>query len=91
MLDKFKQLGKLKKLRDQAVALKKVLAVEEITVEEGNIKVVIGGDQKFKEVIIAGETNKALLNALNKAIKKSQKLAAQKLRGMGGDFGLPGM
>lgn len=91
MLDKFKKLGELKKLRDQAVALKKALAKEEVVIEEGEVKIVIGGDQKFRQVIFRGETSKSLIDALNKAIKKSQELAAKKLRSMGGDFGLPGL
>lgn len=87
MFDKFKKVGELKKLRDQAVALKKVLVAEIVTVEESGVRVVISGDQKFKEVSINGEVNKALINALNKAIKKSQKVAAKKLQSLGGGLG----
>lgn len=91
MFDKFKQLGELKRLRDQAMALKKALAAEEVVVEEGEIRVVVSGDQKIKEISIRGETSKALIDVLNKALKKSQKLAAKKLQQMGGGLGLPGM
>lgn len=90
MWDKFKQLGELKKIRDQAMALKKSLAAEEIVVEEGEIRVVISGEQKIKALSIRGETSQALIDVLNKAIKKSQKLAAKKLQQMGSNFGLSG-
>lgn len=91
MFDKFKQLGELKRLRDQAMALKKALAAEEVVVEEGEIRVVVSGDQKIKELSINGETSKALIDAINKALKKSQKLAAKKLQQISGGLGLPGM
>ncbi len=84
MLDKFKKLGKLKKLRDQANKLQDALADEEIRVEMGNIKVVIGGDQKLKSVKIDEQENKNLVKAINKAIKKSQKVAAKKMQELGG-------
>lgn len=88
MLDKFKKLGKLKKLRDQANKLQDALADEEINVEMGNIKVVIGGDQKLKSVKVDEQENENLVKAINKAIKKSQKVAAKKMQEIGGFKGL---
>lgn len=89
MFDKFKQLGELKKMRDQAMQLKRQLAAEEMIVEEGDIKVVIRGDQTVKNVVIGGEEQKRLVDVLNQAIKKSQQQAAKKLQEMGG--GLSGL
>jgi len=91
MLDKLKQIGKLNKLRSQAMKLKKALANEEAIVEEGVIRVVISGDQKFKDVVINGQQNKALVDALNKSIKKSQKIAAQKMKTMDGGLDMFGL
>ena len=91
MLDKVKNLGKLAKIRGQAKKLQKVLSSEEVVIHEGSIKIVISGDQKFKEVIVNGQKNKALVDALNKAIKKSQKLAAKKLQGMEGGLDMLGL
>jgi hypothetical protein len=88
MLDKFKKLGKLKKLRDQANKLQDALADEEISVEMGNIKIVIGGDQKLKSVKVDEQENENLVKAINKAIKKSQKVAAKKMQEIGGLGGL---
>lgn len=88
MFDKFRQqlgqLGELKKLRDQAMALKRQLAAEEVVVEEEGVKVVITGDQQIKQLEIKGISNQTLVDVLNKAIKKSQELAAKKLQEIGG-------
>lgn len=85
--DKFKQLGELKKMRDQAMALQRQLAAEEVVVEEKGVRVVMSGDQKVKELEVEGVSNKILVDVLNQAIKKSQKVAAQKLQGMSGGLG----
>jgi DNA-binding protein YbaB len=88
-LDSFKKLGKLKKLRDRAVKMKKALSKEEVEIEEKGVKVVMDGTQKLKEVLINGEKNQNLVDVINKAIKKSQKMAAKKMQEIGG--GLEGL
>ncbi len=87
--DKVKQLGQLKKMRDQAMAIQKQLASEQIEIDEDGIKIVISGDQKLKQLEIDGMTNERVLELINKAIKKSQEMAAKKLAEMSG--GLTGM
>jgi nucleoid-associated protein EbfC len=87
--DKIKQLANLKKMRDQAMAIQKQLAVEEIEIDEDGIKIVITGDQKLKALEIDGMSNARVLELINKAIKKSQEVAAKKLSEMSG--GLSGM
>lgn len=87
--DKLKQLGELKKMRDQAMAMQRQLAQEEVVVEERGVKVVMTGDQQVKKLEVKGVSNEILVDVLNKAIKKSQKLAAQKLQEMSG--GLSGL
>ena len=89
MFDKVKQLGQLKKMRDQAMAIQKQLSAEELVIEEDGVKIVITGDQKLKSLEIDGMTNDRVLDLINKAIKKSQELAAKKLAEMSG--GLTGM
>ncbi|MFH1561050.1 MAG: YbaB/EbfC family nucleoid-associated protein [Patescibacteria group bacterium] len=81
MLDKIKKINELKKLQ-------KALAAETVVVEEGSVRIVVSGDQKVKELTINGVPNKDLQEALNKALKKSQKIAAQKMQGIAGDLGL---
>ena len=85
--DKLKQLGELKKMRDQAMQIQKQLAAEEIEIEEKGIRVVISGDQKIRELEVQGVSNQVLVDVLNKALKKSQKVAAQKLQQMSGGLG----
>ena len=77
-----KGLGDLKKLREQAQQIQKQLAKEEVVVEEGEIRVVISGDQKIKEFSVQGISSDQAVSVLNKAIKKSQELAAKKLQMM---------
>lgn len=84
MFDKFKQMSELKKMRDEAMELKRQLAAQEVVVEEKDIKVVVRGDQTVKNVVIQGEEQERLVDILNKAIKKSQQQAAKKLQEMGG-------
>lgn len=79
-----KGLGDINALRKQAVAMQQQLQQEEIVVDEGDVHVVISGDQKIKEFSVQGITSDVAVSALNKAIKKSQELAAKKLQSMGG-------
>ena len=79
-----KNLGDMNKLRQQAVAMQKQLAQEQIVVEEGDVRVVISGDQKILEFSVQGISSDVAISALNKAIKKSQELAAKKLQSRGG-------
>lgn len=87
MFDKFKQLGDLKKMRDQAMEMQKALAQEKIEVEEQGIKIVMTGDQRVETIELDGETDHRLIDVLNKAIKKSQEVAARKLQEMSGGLG----
>lgn len=86
MLDK---LRRLKQMRDQAMAVQKQLAAEEIVVERGTVRIVISGDQKIKELTVQGVSSQEVVSTLNEAIKKSQELAAKKLQEMSG--GLSGL
>lgn len=89
MANPFKALGDLNQLRQQAKQMQQQLAAEEIVIEEGDIRVVISGDQKIKQFSVQGITSQDAIDVLNKAIKKSQELAAKKLQEMTG--GLAGM
>ena len=89
MFDKFRKLGELNKMRAQAVKIQKELKKEEIEVMENGVKVVVTGDQKIKILEIDGMADNRVPDVVNKAIKKSQKVAAKKLQEMSG--GLTGM
>lgn len=87
MFDKLRQLGELKKMRDQAMQIQRQLAEEKVELEEGGIRVVMSGDQKIQEVKIDDCPQGRLVEVLNKAIKRSQEVAARKLQEMGGGPG----
>lgn len=87
MANPLKALGDLNKLRTQAKKMQQELAAEEIRIEEGDIVVVISGDQKIKQFSVQGITSTEAVETLNKAIKKSQELAAKKLQSMTGGLG----
>ncbi len=87
MANPFKALSDLNQLRKQAKQMQQELAAEEIRLEEGDIVVVISGDQKIKQFSVQGITSQEAIEVLNKAIKQSQELAAKKLQAMTGGLG----
>lgn len=90
LMDNFKQLGELKKMRDQAMEIQKKLSGIKITVEHKGITVVMTADQKV--VSISGESDfNKITEAVNEALKESQKVAAQEMKGLMGGLGIPGI
>lgn len=87
MFDKVKELNDLRK---QAKRMQDLLKEEAIIVEKGKIKIKIRGDMEVEWVEMDGNRDSDLEKAFNAAIKESQKLAAQKMRGQMGDFKIPG-
>lgn len=87
MANPLKALGDLNALRKQAKQMQQDLAAEEIRLEEGDIVVVISGDQRIKQFSVQGISSQEAIDVLNKAIKKSQELAAHKLQEMTGGLG----
>lgn len=87
--DTLKQLGDLKKMREQAVEIQKKLGGIKITVEHRGVTVVMTGDQKV--VSISGENDfDKITEAVNEALKQSQKVAADEMKSlMGGS--MPGL
>jgi hypothetical protein len=81
MFDKTKMLA-------QAYKLKKAIEAESIEVEESGVKVIVTGDQKIKFLSVNGVENKILVDTINKALKKSQEMAAKRMKDMGGLEGL---
>jgi nucleoid-associated protein EbfC len=87
MLNPFKQIGEIKKMRDQAMQIQRELQAEEVVVERNGVRIVISGDQKIKELMSNGKSDNDVKDAINEAIKKSQEAAARKLQQMGGGLG----
>lgn len=87
MMNPFGQIGELKKMRDQAMQIQRLLQAKEIVVEKKNVKVTITGDQKIKEIETNGAKDNDIKDAVNEAIKKSQEIAAKELASMSGGLG----
>lgn len=89
LMDNMKQLGDLKKMRDQAMEVQKKLSGIKITVEHKGVTVVMTADQKL--ISIEGEQNfDKITDAVNEALKQSQKVAADEMKSLMGGM-LPGM
>ena len=87
MMNPFQQLGDLKKMRDQAMAIQKELQAEKLTVEKHGVRIVITGDQKILSLESNGKGDNDIRDAINEAVKKSQEVAARKLASMSGGLG----
>lgn len=89
LFDNLKQLGDLKKMRDQAMEVQKRLALIKITIEHKGVTIVMTGDQKVQSISGDMEPGK-VAEAVNEALKQSQKVAADEMKGLMGGMGLPG-
>ena len=87
MFDKVKQVNELRKLQSQAKALQKELEMIKETLEYGDVKVTVSGDQKVLALTVGGEERKDIVDAINKAMKEVQKKAAKKMMEMKGGLG----
>ena len=93
MLDKMKQLWEMKRKMDE---IKKELDSLQLASEDSMVKVTITGSQEIKSVEIKCDlatANKtkleaALAETVNRAVRESQKAAAQKMSALGGIPGL---
>jgi len=79
MMNPFKMLGDVNAMRKQAAQIQAALEQEEFEVVQGNVRVLITGNQNVKSVEIDGVPNENMKRAMNDAIKKSQQAAAGKL------------
>lgn len=91
MFDKLQQLKELKKMRDEAMAIQRALDQETVEVEKRGVKVKVTLAQRFVSIEAQGRDDDDIREAVNEAIKESQKQAARKMQQMGGLEGLKGM
>ncbi len=91
MFDKLQQLKELKKMRDEAMAIQKALDSETIEVEKNGVHIKLTLAQRFIEINVNGKSENDIVEAVNEAVKESQKQAARKMQQMGGFEGLKGM
>ena len=79
MVNPFKMLGDINAMRKQAAQIQTALEGEEFEVIQGNVRLIITGNQNVKLVEIDGVANEAIKQAINDGIKQSQQAAAGKL------------
>jgi len=95
MFDKVKDVYNLQK---QARQLKKELKNTHIEAEVDGVTVVIDGEQEVVSIAISAEAgqnpkhlSESMVKACNKAIKKSQQIAAEKMKPLMGSMNMPGL
>ena len=91
MFDKLQQLKELKKMRDEAMSIQRALDQEVVEVEKRGVKVKVTLAQRFVSIEAGGHDDEDIKEAVNEAVKESQKQAARKMQQMGGLEGLKGM
>ena len=91
MFDKLQQLKELKKMRDDAMAMQRTLDAETVEVEKRGVSVKITLAQRVVSIDVNGKDDNDVVEAMNEAIKESQKEAAKKMQQMGGFDSLKGM
>lgn len=89
LMDNLKQLGDLKKMRDQAMEVQKKLSGIKITIEHKGVTVIMTADQKV--ISIQGDNDlEKVTEAVNEALKQSQKVAAEEMKSLMSG-GMPGL
>lgn len=91
------QMGDMYKLQKEAKKIKKELSKTHIFSEINGVKVTVTGEQTVISIEILDESilsnkkklEKSILEATNKAFKKAQQIAAEKMKSVMG--GMPGM
>lgn len=95
-------LQQVQKLQEELAQTQEALAEESVTVTAGGgaISVVISGDQRIQSITIDPEVvdpddvemlQDLVMAAVNEAIERSQKLAADRLGALTGGLSIPGL
>ena len=90
MLDKVKELNEFRK---KAKQMESELSAEVIEVSYKGVVVKVSANIDIVEILSNDRSDSDITDAVNKAVKEAQKIAAKKMRGQLGDLGLnlPGM
>lgn len=81
MFDRLKQLNELRKAKDE-------LAREVIEVEHRGITVRMAADFSLRDIKIDGQANDRIKEAMNRALREVQKIAAKEMKGKMGSLGI---
>ncbi len=89
----FNKLKQIKDLRSQAKTMQNMLADESITIDKHGVSITMNGNMEITKIILPKDTDtnkleSSLTACFNDAIKKTQKIMAQKMQEMGGFPGL---
>ena len=95
-------MGKLAKLQEDMAKAQEALAEEtiEVTAGGGAVTIVVTGNQRIKSITLSKDVvdpndvemlQDLMVAAVNEAIERSQTHAAEKLQGLTGGLGLPGL
>jgi DNA-binding protein YbaB len=89
----FNKLKQFKDLRSQAKTLQNTLAQESVTLEKNGVSLTMNGNMEVTSLAINETLSKSSLENIlkdqfNDAVKKIQKIMAQKMQDMGGFPGL---
>lgn len=84
----FNRIKQLNELRKTSQTMQKELAGEVWEVIHKGVRIQVRGDMQLNLLESHGKSDQDILLAVNKALKESQKRAAQKMRGRLGDLGL---
>jgi DNA-binding protein YbaB len=91
MFDKLQQLRELKKMRDEAMNMQRALDSEVVEIEKKGVHIKLTLAQRFIAIETNGRSEDDIVEAVNEAVKESQKAAAKKMTSMGGLDSLKGM
>ena len=78
-------------MRDEAMTIQKSLDAETVEVEKRGVKVKITLAQRVVSIESGDKSDEDIAEAVNDAIKESQKQAAKKMQQMGGFDSIKGM
>jgi DNA-binding protein YbaB len=92
----FNKLKQFKDLRNQAKTMQNALAQESVTLEKNGIVLTINGNLEITNLKIENDLSKEKIEStmkdlFNDAVKKVQRIMAEKMRQMGGLSGLSGL
>ena len=90
----FSQLKDMYKIQREAKRVKKELSRVQVEAESGGVKVIVNAEQEIVSITIADSVDRAhipelLKDALNRALKKAQVVASERMQGIMGQMGFP--
>jgi DNA-binding protein YbaB len=90
----FSQMKDMYRLQREAKKIKQELSKIYVEAEASGVKVVVNAEQEVISVEIADTVDRARIpelikDAMNRALKKAQVVAAEKMQGIMGQMGLP--